>query len=199
MTGRLERLERPLLVSFCVLFTLLSAYIFLDGISHCAATGRWYDFYAVTRVLALPLGFEVFLIPALRRLLPSMRRLLDASGIALAATALLLVLAASRAGGLSREFAAGLALGLAASLVISLYMFIAQPKQPPAGRPRSATPAAWAPRQPTDEEIYERLLDAYVRAWGGPPERARARLEADIKKLVEQGLSREEAVKRLYR
>jgi len=51
-------------------------------------------------------------------------------------------------------------------------------------------------RQPTAEEIYERLLDAYLRAWGGPPERAR--VEVEIRKLVERGLSREEAVKRLY-
>ena len=34
---------------------------------------------------------------------------------------------------------------------------------------------------------------------GRAPERAKARLEADIGKLVRQGLSREEAVKRLYR
>jgi hypothetical protein len=86
-----------------------------------------------------------------------------------------------------------------AILASRLYELVAQPKQPPAGRPRSATPAAWTPRQPTAEEIYERPLDAYVRAWGGPPERARERLEADIGRLVQQSLSREEAVKRLYR
>jgi hypothetical protein len=49
------------------------------------------------------------------------------------------------------------------------------------------------------EEMYGELLDAYLRAWGGPPERAKARIEAEIRKLVERGLSREEAVKRLYR
>jgi hypothetical protein len=53
--------------------------------------------------------------------------------------------------------------------------------------------------QPTTEELYQRLLDAYLRAWGGPPERAKARLEAEIRKLIKQGLSREEAVKKLYR
>jgi len=53
--------------------------------------------------------------------------------------------------------------------------------------------------QPTTEELYRRLLDAYLHVWGGPPERARARLERDIERLVERGLSREEAVKKLYR
>jgi len=52
--------------------------------------------------------------------------------------------------------------------------------------------------QPATEELYQRLLDAYLRVWGGPPERAKARLEADIGKLIKQGLSREEAVKKLY-
>jgi hypothetical protein len=60
-----------------------------------------------------------------------------------------------------------------------------------------------APREPVEqpatEELYQRLLDAYLRAWGGPPERAKARLEAEIRKLIKQGLSREEAVKKLYR
>jgi hypothetical protein len=63
----------------------------------------------------------------------------------------------------------------------------------PRGAPREPV------EQPTTEELYQRLLDAYLRAWGGPPERARERLEADIEKLVRQGLSREEAVKKLYR
>jgi hypothetical protein len=193
---RREKLERPLLVVFCALFALLLVYFLLDGISYCAATGRWYDFYAVTRVLAFLLGFPVLLTPALRRLFPRMQRLLEASDLALAAAALLLVLAASLTGGLTGEFAAGLAFGLAAALVSSLYRFIAQPALPSAVAQRGA---AWAPRQPTAEEIYERLLDAYVRAWGGPPERARERLEADIEKLVQQGLSREDAVRMLYR
>jgi hypothetical protein len=52
--------------------------------------------------------------------------------------------------------------------------------------------------QPATEELYQRLLDAYLRVWGGPPERAKARVEADIGKLIKQGLSREEAVKKLY-
>jgi len=193
---RREKLERPLLVVFCALFALLLAYFLLDGISYCAATGRWYDFYAVTRVLAFLLGLPVLLTLALRRLFPRMRRLLEASDLALAAAALLLVLAASLTGGLTGEFAMGLAFGLTAALVISLYMFIAQPALLSAAAQRGA---AWVPRQPTAEEIYERLLDAYLRAWGGPPERARKRLEADIEKLVEQGLSREESVKMLYR
>jgi hypothetical protein len=90
----------------------------------------------------------------------------------------------------------GLAFGLTAALVISLYMFIAQPALPSAAAQRGA---AWVSRQPTAEEIYERLLDAYLRAWGRPPELARERLEADIEKLVQRGLSREEAVKRLFR
>jgi multidrug efflux pump subunit AcrB len=150
----------------------------------------------VTRVLAFLLGFPVLLTPALRRLFPRMRRLLEASDFALAAAALLLVLAASLTGGLTGEFAMGLAFGLAAALVISLYMFIAQPALPSAAAQRGA---AWVPRQPTAEEIYERLLDAYLRAWGGPPERVKAKIECETRKLVERGLSREEAVKRLYR
>jgi len=60
-----------------------------------------------------------------------------------------------------------------------------------------------APREPIErlsaDELYERLVDAYLRAWGGPPERARARVEAEVRKLVEQGLSREEALRKLYR
>jgi len=63
----------------------------------------------------------------------------------------------------------------------------------PRGAPREPV------EQPATEELYQRLLDAYLRAWGGPPERAKARVEAEIRKLVERGLSREEAVKRLYR
>jgi hypothetical protein len=61
-----------------------------------------------------------------------------------------------------------------------------------------SVPVSAPVKQLTVEEMYGELLDAYVRAWGGPPERARARLEADIGKLVRQGLSREEAVKKLY-
>jgi hypothetical protein len=53
--------------------------------------------------------------------------------------------------------------------------------------------------QLTVEEMYGELLDAYLRAWGGPPERVKAKIESEIRKLVERGLSREEAVKRLYR
>ncbi|MCC6005595.1 MAG: hypothetical protein LM590_14755 [Thermofilum sp.] len=86
-----------------------------------------------------------------------------------------------------------------AILASTLYALVAQPALPSAAAQQGAAPAAWTPRQPTAEEIYERLLDAYVRAWGGPPERAKARLEADTEKLVRQGLSREEAVKKLYR
>jgi hypothetical protein len=62
----------------------------------------------------------------------------------------------------------------------------------PRGAPREPV------EQPATEELYQRLLDAYLRVWGGPPERARERLEADIEKLVQQGLSREGAVKELY-
>jgi hypothetical protein len=193
---RREKLERPLLVVFCALFALLLVYFLLDGISYCAATGRWYDFYAVTRVLAFLLGFPVLLTSALRRLFPRMRRLLEASDLALAAAALLLVLVASLTGGLTGGFAMGLAFGLTAALVISLYMFIAQPALPSAAAQRGA---AWVSRQPTAEEIYERLLDAYLRAWGRPPERVKAKIESEIRKLVERGLSREDAVKRLYR
>ena len=54
-------------------------------------------------------------------------------------------------------------------------------------------------RQLSVEEMYRELLDAYLQAWGGPPERVKAKIEAEIRKLVERGLSREEAVKRLYR
>jgi hypothetical protein len=135
---RREKLERPLLVVFCALFALLLVYFLLDGISYCAATGRWYDFYAVTRVLAFLLGFPVLLTPALRRLFPRMRRLLEASDLALAATALLLVLVASLTGGLTGEFAMGLAFGLTVALVISLYTFIAQPALPSATAQRGA-------------------------------------------------------------
>ena len=53
-------------------------------------------------------------------------------------------------------------------------------------------------RQLSVEEMYRELLDAYLQAWGGPPERVKAKIEAEIRKLVERGLSREEAVKRLY-
>jgi hypothetical protein len=53
-------------------------------------------------------------------------------------------------------------------------------------------------RQLSVEEMYRELLDAYLQAWGGPPERVKAKIEAEIRKLVERGLSREDAVKRLY-
>jgi hypothetical protein len=62
-----------------------------------------------------------------------------------------------------------------------------------------SVPVSAPVKQLTVEEMYGELLDAYLQAWGGPPERVKAKIEAEIRKLVERGLSREEAVKRLYR
>jgi len=193
MRGRLKKLELSLLAILCALYTLFLA----DVISYCTATGRWYDFRAVIAIMAL--SPPLFTLPILMRLFPERQRLLRALYGAGTAFVLLLLSAALLtgllAGSLSIEHAAGLTFMLAI-LASTLYALVAQPALPSAAAQRGA---AWVSRQPTAEEIYERLLDAYLRAWGGPPERARERLEADIKKLVERGLSREDAVKMLYR
>lgn len=186
-------MELSLLAILCALYTLFLA----DVISYCTATGRWYDFRAVIAIMAL--SPPLFTLPILMRLFPERQRLLRALYGAGTAFVLLLLSAALLtgllAGSLSIEHAAGLTFMLAI-LASTLYALVAQPALPSAAAQRGA---AWVSRQPTAEEIYERLLDAYLRAWGGPPERARERLEADIKKLVERGLSREDAVKMLYR
>ena len=196
MRGRLKKLELSLLAILCALYTLFLA----DVISYCTATGRWYDFRAVIAIMAL--SPPLFTLPILMRLFPERQRLLRALYGAGTAIVLLLLSAALLtgllAGSLSIEHAAGLTFMLAI-LASTLYALVAQPALPSAAAQRGAASAAWAPRQLTAEEIYERLLDAYLRAWGGPPERARERLEADIEKLVQQGLSREDAVRMLYR
>ena len=49
-------------------------------------------------------------------------------------------------------------------------------------------------------KMVEELIDAYTFLWGGGREAASKRLERDIKKLMKiEGLSRGEAIKRLYR
>jgi hypothetical protein len=180
-----------------------------------ATTGYWFEPRAVKDLFfALFLGSTIFSpasslwVPILFSRAPSTVRrfagmLFPLMGAVFAASAFALALALLLAGGSSE-----LALDLAASI---FWMWISAVKLKRASRARTLPGAAiiWpaaarqeaAPitQQLTVEEMYERLLRAYLSAWGGPPERARAKLEADIGKLVGRGLSREEAVKRLYR
>jgi hypothetical protein len=67
----------------------------------------------------------------------------------------------------------------------------------PAAAPPPPPPPPTPP--PTIEEMYERLVDRVLRTWGGTPERARARIESTIRKVMEErGVSRDEAVRMLY-
>jgi hypothetical protein len=73
------------------------------------------------------------------------------------------------------------------------FKVLAQLPYPAAAPPPPPTPP------PTIEEMYEELVDRVLRTWGGTPERARARIESSIRKvMMERGVSRDEAVRILY-
>jgi hypothetical protein len=158
------------------------------------ATGRWYDYQAVYHLsFALFWGSGLFLL--LTTYASVRRKLFLALGAALAASALLLTSAALLAGGLYASDETVMLLLMLPFSIGALYVFIEEMVTPGAAIQRGV---AFTPRRLTAEEMYERLLNIYLSAWGGSLERARARLEADIEKLVQQGLSREGAVKELY-
>jgi hypothetical protein len=75
------------------------------------------------------------------------------------------------------------------------YKVLAQLPYPAAAPPPPPPPTP----PPTIEEMYEELVDRVLRTWGGTPERAKARIESSIRKVMEErGVSRDEAVRMLY-
>lgn len=75
------------------------------------------------------------------------------------------------------------------------YKVLAQLPYPAAAPPPPPPPTP----PPTIEEMYEELVNRVLRTWGGTPERAKARIESSIRKVMEErGVSRDEAVRMLY-
>ena len=63
----------------------------------------------------------------------------------------------------------------------------------------AAAPPPPSPPPLTVDEMYERLVDLALRAWGGSPERAKERVENWIREVMEKrGVCREEAIMLLY-